>query len=114
MRRVLAVSALLIAVAACSDTEDEPTPSASCLNAMRATQDAPFAEVDPAMEKTLMECSTAAEWLVALRRYPGAMGLTTQATIGSLDIQAACRWFGDAGSQTPVCRDAEDSGLLDR
>lgn len=75
-------------------------PSTACIEDMEeaATISDPAA-ADPVLVRTLASCETAEQWLEALRRNPGAMGLNERAEIGDLDLQAAC--FGH--EDTPVC-----------
>jgi hypothetical protein len=88
-----------------SPTPGSPPPttasvSQQCLDAMEAAAAEPDpAAADPLIVRTLDACASVDEWLEALRRHPGAMGLTERAEIGDLDVQSVC--FGS--EDTRVC-----------
>lgn len=98
-------------------TTDEPNPltgnvevvSESCRDAMRTAEAEPDStRADPLIDATLSACSTAEEWVEALRLHPGAMGLSTAAVVSELHLQIVC--YDQAG--TPVCVDAAARGLV--
>lgn len=94
---ILALSAAL-ALPACSGTVEPP---AACIEDMqRAATITDSAEADPVLIHSLTTCGTADQWLEALRRNPGAMGLNERAEIGDIDLRSAC--YGN--EDTPVCR----------
>ena len=85
------------------------TASSGCRHALQVASAEPDpVRADPLIRASLDACSTADEWLAALREYPRAMGLTTTANITDLDLKAAC--YGS--EQRAVCRDAQAGGRL--
>lgn len=85
-------------------------PTAECLQAMTTTADEPDSGLaNPLIIATLSECTSTAEWLSALEREPGALGMTERAEIGRLDLEVSC-WGNES---TPVCADAIAIGALD-
>lgn len=64
----------------------------------------------PLIEATLSSCSTAREWLAALRLHPAAMGVSGPEFISEMDLEIACA--GDNVAAAPVCVDARNSGPL--
>lgn len=88
--------------ASCST--DVREASAECNTAMeRAASERDSARAEPLIDATLDACQSAEEWLTALRDHPEAMGLTSRATIGEVDLQSACV---PRNSNTRVCKDA--------
>ncbi|WP_426734425.1 hypothetical protein [Glutamicibacter sp. 2E12] len=75
--------------------------------AARAAQviDADAAEV--LIEKTLENCSTVNEWMSALQKYPGVMGMVDGYIPSVTDLQVACINY----PQSAVCKDAMKLGL---
>lgn len=107
MRRI-AIAGLLV-IAACGDGESSSSVSIECDSAMRrAAAETDLEASDALIVATLNACSSADEWLAALREHPAAMGLTERATIGDIELQAAC--FGS--EETRACRDAAADGRL--
>ena len=107
------VGAVLLAVTgltACSKDSTAPEPESACMSAMRTAVAARGpSEANRLTAATLSDCSTAEEWLEALREYhPTAMESESRAEIVRLELQVACMNHED----TPVCTDAADNGLL--
>ncbi|MBI9115590.1 hypothetical protein [Sanguibacter suaedae] len=67
------------------------------------------AAANPLIVETLSACASAAEWLSALEREPGALGMTERAEIGRLDLEVSC-WKNES---TPVCADAVAVGAIE-
>lgn len=85
--------------------------AASCDAAMATAAAEPDSTAaQPLIEATLSSCSTASEWLAALRLHPAAMGVAGPEYISEMDLQIVCSADGVAG--TPVCADARAAGLL--
>jgi hypothetical protein len=108
--RGFAALGLALVLAGCGSPGGESEPSAECINLMSSAAAAPVVADEEVQEliESLTVCETAEKWLEAVRREPGAMGLTEDADIGDLELQVAC--YGQEG--TPVCRDAADAGRL--
>lgn len=114
MKRMGFVSIILLAgvslSAACAESEVDV--SFECGDSMRlAGHETDVEAANPLIVATLSSCSTADEWLAALREYPRALGLTERAEIGAVDLEAAC-YFSDEAAAAPVCVDAVDRGLI--
>lgn len=85
------------------------TATDPCGTAMAAAAAEPDStRADPLIRQTLSACTSVDEWLAALRRHPGAMGLNERAEIGDIEVQSAC--YGH--EHRPVCRDALERGIL--
>lgn len=106
---LLASTALLLALAGCgvTITVDPPAedttpsgPTAACLDAMQALDDAP-ADADeeevvkPLYAATLNECTTQEEWLAALTEYPGALLLRDASFVSEDLFESSCIMFPD-------------------
>lgn len=75
-----------------SKTKDHTSISAltPCEDAMRiASLEPDSTKADPLIATTLSTCSSKAEWVAALTKFPAAMGVT-YVTDGKLEHQAAC------------------------
>lgn len=62
----------------------------------------------PLIKNTLSVCQSAQDWLVALRQYPAAMGLTKRADLSSNTLETPCYSW----PKTPVCNDAKRQNLI--
>ncbi|MCK5890501.1 MAG: hypothetical protein P1U38_01975 [Aeromicrobium sp.] len=86
----------------------EVVPSADCeAAAVLAAREKDSRAAEPLIAATLDACTTADEWLSAVKLHPGVMGLTPSAEIGRLELLSAC--FGY--QQAAVCRDAASRGV---
>lgn len=87
----------------------ELSASIGCLAAMKkAAAETDPDRADPLIDKTLSACESAEDWLIGLREYPGAMGLTERADLGSDPLEVPCY----NRPKTPVCTDAKRQGLI--
>lgn len=95
-----------------TSTSSPPVAVAASCEASMATAAAEpdSTAAQPLIEATLSSCSTAREWLAALRLHPAAMGVTGPEFISEMDLEIACGAENIAG--TPVCVDARDTGIL--
>lgn len=90
-------------------TGDPAAVSQGCRSAMQAAEaELDDERADPLIIATLSACSTATEWVEALRLHPGALGLAAAAVVDEARLESVC--YG--AEATPVCTDAAARGLL--
>lgn len=90
---------------------DTAEASSRCLAAMKELSEAPTAEVTgTSVTATLKDCADVGEWLNAARVYPKALGLTSMADIGDLEVQIVCH--PAHSRQFSVCVDAAAKGII--
>ncbi len=63
----------------------------------------------PLFDESLSVCTTSEEWLQALRTHPGAIGLKGPEFVDAISLASVCTL--DV-TETPVCADAVDQGLI--
>lgn len=98
------------------DSTTAGSAASQCEASMRAAAAEPVdsTRIQPLLTQTLYQCSTAEEWLEALRAHPGALGMTERAEIGNLDIQVMCYTLNAEQIASPMCMDAYALGLAER
>lgn len=108
---VLAGAALIDnAIGSESTAPTTATLPAACEDSMAdaAAEPDPTA-ADPLIERTLIFCADAVDWIAALQRHPAAMGLKSRDAVTDFAVYTACG--NDRTSR--VCADAAARGVLD-
>ncbi|KQO98815.1 hypothetical protein ASF30_12190 [Leifsonia sp. Leaf264] len=89
---------------------DDPVISPSCDTSMADAADVAELNNDRELLRTATGCSTADEWVAALKAHPGAGALTTYT---DEDAHGLLALLCVKASDTELCADASQRGLLD-